>query len=296
MGMIRSRLSTRISCVDELGARLTARSYRGQAASLHGAEHQALNCLRRGLPLTDANIAQSPTASVQCDTSLWAVDQAVFTVAAVTLELWLPGWPLPAQLLAGSAVWLLARAVASELAMREVDLRVSGRRSLLGPSARIGMRRQTHHTTRPGGPEHREVAARALEPVLPADQQAQLGPRPPRSRRSRSTQRPRGRFARVQELTTVQVAGVFGALPLSGKPPSGSLPSAAASVAPTRPRADQRHLAASPARSGAPSAVRRSDGGGEAKPQGRRNLTHGPGQPPSAISCAASNGLAVQAG
>lgn len=161
-----------------VGARMVTRSYRGQAAALHGAEHQALNCLRQGLPLTDANIAASPTSSLQCDTSLHVIDQVVFTLAAATLELWLPHWPLAGQLAAGLALWVVARAIASELAMRKVDRRASGRGSLLGPLVRAGLRRQTQHTARPGGPEHREVAARALAPLLPAEQQALVGPFP----------------------------------------------------------------------------------------------------------------------
>jgi len=158
--------------------RIIKHTYRGQTAALHGAEHQALNCLRQGLPLTDANIAASHTSSLQCDSSLQVIDQVVFTLAAATLELWLPQWPLAAQLAAGGGLYLLARAVASELAMREVDRRALGRRSLLGPLAHIGLRRQTQLTTRPGSPEQREVAARALAPLLPAEQQALVGPFP----------------------------------------------------------------------------------------------------------------------
>lgn len=54
--------------------------------------------------------------------------------------------------------------------------RLSGRRhGSLDLLSRLGPRRQTKATTRPGEPEHREVAARALAPLLPPEQQALVG-------------------------------------------------------------------------------------------------------------------------
>jgi uncharacterized protein YqhQ len=144
--------------------------------ALHGAEHQALNCLRRGLSLTDDNIAASPVESANCDSSLKATDQLVFVPMAVALEHWLPGWSLGTQLLAGLVAYLVARPLAFELNALQAAWRASGRRhGVLGLLARLGLRRQTKATTRPGQAEHRELAARALEPLLPPDQQALVG-------------------------------------------------------------------------------------------------------------------------
>jgi len=47
-------------------------------AVLHGAEHQAINCVRQGLALTDDNIAASPVESPNCDSSLQVTDQIIF--------------------------------------------------------------------------------------------------------------------------------------------------------------------------------------------------------------------------
>jgi len=103
----------------------------------------------------------------------------VFAAVAVGLEGWLPDWPLGVQLLAGLLAYLAARAVAFELDTRQAARRQRGHRARWrGPLARLGRRRQTRVTTRPSGPEHREVAARALAPLLPAAQQALVGPFP----------------------------------------------------------------------------------------------------------------------
>ena len=142
-------------------------------AVLHGAEHQAINCVRQGLALTDDNIAASPVESPNCDSALKVTEQIIFVPIAAVLEVWLPGWLLGRQLLAGLGLYLLARPLAFELNARQAAGRLSGRRhGLLGLLSRLGLRRQTKATTRPGGPEQREVAARALGPLLPPEQQA----------------------------------------------------------------------------------------------------------------------------
>ncbi len=148
----------------------------GDLAVLHGAEHQAINCVRRGLPLTDENIARSPVESPNCDSSLKVTDQIIFVPIAAVLEVRLPGWSLGMQLLAGLGVYLLARPLAFELNALQAGWRLSGRRhGSLGLLSRLGLRRQTKATALPGGPEHREVAARALAPLLPPEQQALVG-------------------------------------------------------------------------------------------------------------------------
>ncbi len=156
--------------------RLAQRTAGGDLAVLHGAEHQAINCVNRGLPLTDDNIARSPVESPNCDSSLKVTDQLVFVPIVAALEVWLPGWSLGRQLLAGLGVYLVARPLAFELNARQATWRLSGRRhGSLGLLSRLGLRRQTKATTRPGEPEHREVAARALAPLLPPAQQALVG-------------------------------------------------------------------------------------------------------------------------
>lgn len=145
-------------------------------AGLHGAEHQALNCVRQGWALTDANIAASPPESATCNSSLKVADQVVFAALAAVVEVWLPGWPLWVQLAAGLGVWLIGRPLAFELDTLQATRRAAGRHhGPLGVLSRLGLARQTRTTTRPGGPGHREVAARALAPLLPADQQALVG-------------------------------------------------------------------------------------------------------------------------
>ncbi len=145
-------------------------------AALHGAEHQAINCVQRGLALGDDTIAASPAASPNCHSSLNATDQLIFLPAAVALEGWLPGWPLWRQLLAGLGFYLVVRPLAFELNSLQAAWRAAGRcHGVLGVLSRIGLRRQTTTTTRPGKPAHRELAARALEPLLPPDQHALVG-------------------------------------------------------------------------------------------------------------------------
>jgi len=145
-------------------------------AGLHGAEHQALGCVRQGLALTDPNIAASPAASPTCNSSLKVADQIVFAPMAAVVEVWLPGWPLWVQLAAGLGVWLTARPLAFELDTLQAKQRVAGRHNgPLGMLGRLGLRRQTKTTTRPGDPEHRELAARALAPLLPPEEQARVG-------------------------------------------------------------------------------------------------------------------------
>jgi len=144
-------------------------------AALHGAEHQAINCVRQGLALGDDTIAASPVASPNCHSSLNATHQLIFVPIAAALELWLPGWPLWRQLLAGLGASLVARPLAFELNARQAAWQARGRRDgPLGLLSRLGLRRQTT-TTRPGKPEHRELAARALAPLLPPDQHALVG-------------------------------------------------------------------------------------------------------------------------
>ncbi len=156
--------------------RLAQRTAGGDLAVLHGAEHQAINCVRQGLPLTDDNIARSPVESPNCDSSLKVTDQIIFVPIVAALEVWLPGWSLGIQLLAGLAVYLVARPLAFELNALQAAWRLSGRRyGSLGLLGRLGLRHQTKATTRPGEPEHREVAARALAPLLPPPQQALVG-------------------------------------------------------------------------------------------------------------------------
>ncbi len=145
-------------------------------AALHGAEHQALNCVRQGWALTDANIAASPAESPTCNSSLKVADQIVFAPIAALVEVWLPGWPLWVQLLAGPGVWLIGRPLAFELDTLQANRRAAGHHhGPLGMLSRLGLARQTKTTTRPGGPQHREVAARALAPLLPPEQQALVG-------------------------------------------------------------------------------------------------------------------------
>lgn len=157
-------------------ARLAQRRAGDDLAVLHGAEHQAINCVRQGLPLTDDNIAQSPVESPNCDSSLKVTDQLLFVPIAAAVEVWLPGWSLGMQLLAGLATYLVARPLAFELNALQAAWQTSGRRhGSLGVLSRLGLRRQTKATTRPGGPEQREVAARALAPLLPPEQQALAG-------------------------------------------------------------------------------------------------------------------------
>jgi len=159
--------------------RLIQRTTPDDLAALHGAEHQAINCVRRGLALTDANIAASPVQAPQCDTSLQVTDQLIFVPTAAALEVWLPGWPLWGQLLAGLGTYLAARPLAFELNTLQAAGRAAGRRhGVLGLLSRLGLRRQTTTTTRPGDSDHREVAARALAPLLPPGQQALVGPFP----------------------------------------------------------------------------------------------------------------------
>jgi uncharacterized protein YqhQ len=144
--------------------------------ALHGAEHQAISCVQRGLALGDDNIAASPVESPNCHSSLNVTDQVIFLPAAVALELWLPGWPLWRQLLAGLGFYLVVRPLAFELNSLQAAWRAAGRcHGVLGVLSRIGLRRQTTATTRPGKPAHRELAARALEPLLPPDQHALVG-------------------------------------------------------------------------------------------------------------------------
>jgi uncharacterized protein YqhQ len=147
-----------------------------ELAVLHGAEHQAINCVRHGWALTDDNIAASPVESSNCDSALKLADQLVFVPIAAVVEVWLPGWPLWVQLAAGLGVYLLARPLAFELNTLQATRRPAARRHrALGLLRRLGLRRQTKTTTRPGGAEHREVAARALAPLLPPEQQARVG-------------------------------------------------------------------------------------------------------------------------
>lgn len=114
--------------------------------------------------------------SATCGSGQEATDQLVFVPMAVLVELWLPGWPLWQQLLAGLVAYLVACPLAFELSGLQVSRRAKGRRhGLLGLLSRPGLRRQTRTTTRPGQPEHRELAARALEPLLPGDQHALAG-------------------------------------------------------------------------------------------------------------------------
>jgi uncharacterized protein YqhQ len=157
--------------------RLAQRAASGEElATLHGAEHQALNCVRAGLPLTDDSIASSPAASANCNSSLQTTDQLVFVPMAVVLEQWLPGWPLWQQLLAGLGAYLVARPLAFELNTLQASWRARGRRhGPLGLLSRLGLRRQTNATIRAGHAEHRELAARALEPLLPGNQRALVG-------------------------------------------------------------------------------------------------------------------------
>jgi uncharacterized protein YqhQ len=144
--------------------------------ALHGAEHQALNCVRQGLALTDANIATSPVTSPTCDTNLRLTDQLLMVPLAVVLQWWLPWWPRWQQLLAGIAFYLVVRPLAFELTGLQVAWRARGRRDgVLGVLGRLGARRQAKVTLGPGEPAHRELAARALQPLLPAAQQALVG-------------------------------------------------------------------------------------------------------------------------
>ncbi len=159
--------------------RLVLRPTTDDQAALHGAEHQALACVRAGLALTDANLAAQPVTSPDCETILLGVDQVIFAAVAIGVEGWLPGWPLGMQLVAGLLAWLAAWAVAFELDTRQATRRLRGQQPRWpGPLARLGLRRQARVTTRPSSPAHREVAARALAPLLPADQQALVGPFP----------------------------------------------------------------------------------------------------------------------
>jgi len=145
-------------------------------AVLHGAEHQAINCVRHGWALTDDNIAASPVESSNCDSALKVADQLVFVPIAAVVEVWLPGWPLWLQLAAGLGVYLVARPLAFELNTLQATRRPAARRHrALGLLRRLSLRRQTKTTTRPGGPQHREIAARALAPLLPPQQQALVG-------------------------------------------------------------------------------------------------------------------------
>ncbi len=114
--------------------------------------------------------------SATCDSNLKATDQLVVVPMAVALKQWLPGWPLWQQLLAGLVAYLVARPLAFELNGLQAAWRARGHyHGLLGLLSRLGPRRQTKATTRPGQAEHRELAARALEPLLPAGQQALVG-------------------------------------------------------------------------------------------------------------------------
>jgi uncharacterized protein YqhQ len=133
---------------------------------LHGAEHQTLNCTRQGLALTDANIAASPITSPSCGVAMVNLNRPVLAVAAAGLELRLPGWALWLQVLAGAGLWAGAAGVSLELGNLLVRLR------------RARPSRSAAETVRPGEAAHRELAARALAPLLPPDQQALVGPFP----------------------------------------------------------------------------------------------------------------------
>ncbi len=133
---------------------------------LHGAEHQAINCAHQGLALTDANIAASPTGSPSCGVAMVNRNRPLLAVAAAALELRLPGWALWRQALAGIGLWCAAAGVSLELGNLLVRLRPAR------PS------RSAAATLLAGEAEHRELAARALAPLLPPDQQALVGPFP----------------------------------------------------------------------------------------------------------------------
>ncbi len=131
---------------------------------LHGAEHQALNCVRGGLALTEDDIAASTTASPTCGDASLSTARWVAAAVMAWLATALPSDPSGTQLLWTVGGLLAARAVSFEL-----DPYLPRRR--LGGAAGQGF-------TLPSGPEDRELAARALEPLLPPDQQAQVGPFP----------------------------------------------------------------------------------------------------------------------
>jgi hypothetical protein len=135
-------------------------------AQLHGAEHQAINCTHRGLALTDANIAASPTSSPSCGVAMVNRNRPVLALAAAGLELRLPGWAPWLQALAGVGLWAGAAAVSLELG------------NLLGRLRPARPSRSAAATLLPGQAAHRELAARALAPLLPPDQQALVGPFP----------------------------------------------------------------------------------------------------------------------